>query len=414
MRTTSLCGALLALTTLSLPVPLHAAWETLKIDTDTHISSIELAGDLAAYEKQGDIFLYRISSGHLTRVTQDLHDMEDLIIGLDAETLWYWEHDSETLVNRLHRYYAQSGQDEWLFSSDDLIAENQGTADAGRVVIWKDHDWFLVEDYRITQVTFSGESLYKQDAWLSGDYLVWRVVTGSPGVYVTYLPARETTCVFDDNDPPSSLWVSGMYAAWVGGPAQGQYWILTCRLDTGTIGVVGSSEEKVSWQLAMDASRLVWLKKEGPVWLLMATNLENESEECLYFSELSMHTPRVSGDDILFITKNCPNGDELCSELNVLNQNTGILTQLTYFGRDSLISSPRIDAGRIAFRRDSWAFQSIDEAYVGFETPEPLCGTLSRTGGLDACVNLALVLAPLAIAPWLHRRLIRRRRFPKS
>ena len=126
------------------------------------------------------------------------------------------------------------------------------------------------------------------------------------------------------------------------------------------------------------------------------------------FSGLS--DPRVSGDDILFITKNCPNGDELCSELNVFNQKTGILTQLTYFGRDSLISSPRIDAGRIAFRRDSWAFQSIDEAYVGFETPEPLCGTLSRTGGLDAGVNLALVFAPLAIAPWLHRRLIRRRR----
>jgi len=395
------------------PVPLQAAWETVKIDTGAQISPIRLDGDLAAYEKQGDIFVHRISSGHLTRVTQDMHDKEDRIIGMDGETLWYWEHDSGTSFNGLHRYRAQNGQDELLFSSDDPIDESQGTVDAGRVVIWKGHDWFVLEDDQPEQVTFSGEGLYKRDAWLSGDYLVWRAVSGAPGVYVTHLPSTETRCILDDDDPPVSLWVSGMHAAWVSGPAQGQYWILACRLDTGAIGVVGSSEEILSAQLAMDYPRLIWLKKVGPVWMVMATNLEEETEECLYFTQLSVHTPRVSGDKVLLITTNCPDGEEQCSELNVFNQNTGILTQLTYFGRDSLVSSPRIDGGRIAFRRESWAFLPIDEAYVGFETTAPQGWGLPGASGSDTAVNLALLLPSLAIAPWQRLRLhCRRRRGP--
>ena len=400
-------SSLLLLFLLVTPVPLEAVWKTVKIDTDTRILSMALAGDLAAYEKQGDIILYRISSGQRTQVTLDAYDPEDLIIGLDREILWYWAQDTETGLNRLHRYDARSGQDAWLLESDSLIDGRQGTAEAGRAIIWKDHDWFLVEVGRSEQVTFSGADLPKQDARLSGDYLVWEAAAGTPGVYVTHLPTKETTCVFDDDDPPGSLWVSGMYAAWVTALAQGQYWIFTCRLDTGAIQVVGSSQERVPWQLAIDSPQLVWLKKVGPVWLLTATNLEDQTEQLLYFSELSMHTPRVSGDHVLFITENCPDENEFCSELNVLNQKTGAITQLTYFGRHSLVSSPRIDGGRVAFRRESWAFQPADEAYAGLETPDPLCGTLSRTGGLNAGVNMALLFAPLAAATWLYRRRIR-------
>jgi hypothetical protein len=392
------------------PAPVHAAWETLRIDADTNIPSIELDGELAAYEKQGDLFLYRISSGQLTRVTQDLHDMEDRIIALQAETLWYWGQDSETSLHHLHRYSAQTGQDEWLFSSDALIDENQGTADAGRAVILKDHDWFLVDEDRITQVTFSGEGLDKEDAWLSGDYLVWTAVAGTPGVYVTHLPTKETNCIIWDNDPPTSLWVSGMYASWVAGPAQGQYWILACRIDTGEFGFVGSSEEKVPWQLAMDYPHLVWLKKIGPLWLVMDTNIQEETEECLYLTELSIDTPRISGDDILLITENCPDEGELCSELNVFNRVTGILTQLTYFGHDSFVSLPRIEAGRIAFMRRSTAFPLLDEAYVGFKTSESGGWALPNASPTDTALNLALLLPPLAIAPWHGRRRIRRRR----
>ena len=188
--------------------------------------------------------------------------------------------------------------------------------------------------------------------------------------------------------------------------------ILACRLDTGAIGVVGSSEAVLSTQLAMDYPWLVWLKKVGPVWLVMATDLEDETEECLYFTPLSVHTPRVSGDKVLLVTTNCPDGEEQCSELNVLDRNTGILTQLTYFGRDSQISCPRIDGGRIAFRRESWAFLPIDEAYVGFETTASQGWGPSNASSSDRAVNLALLFPPLAIAPWQRLRLHRHRRGP--
>ncbi len=402
-------GPLLFLLLLA-PNPLQAAWETVKVDSDARIGSIALSGDLEAYEKQGDIFLYRISSGRRIQVTLDADDPEDLILGLGRETLWYWAHDSQSGLNRLHRYDVESDLDAWILEADSRIDAHKGTAESGRAIICKDHDWFLVEGDRVTQVTFSGEGLPKQEAWLSGDYLVWKAVAGTPGVYVTHLPTKETHCVFDDDDPPVSLWVSGMHAAWVTGAAQGQYWILACRLDTRAPRVVGSSEERIPWQLAIDAPRLVWLKKTGPVWLLMETNLEDQAEQLLYFSELSMHTPRVSGNRILFIRDNCPAEEESCSELNILNPETGGLTQLTYFGRDSIVSSPQIDAGRVAFRRESWGFDTVAEAYAGLETPGPRCGTLSRTGGLNAGVNLALVFAPLALAPWFHRRRIRRSR----
>jgi hypothetical protein len=295
-----------------------------------------------------------------------------------------------------------------LFSSGDLIDESQGTADAGRAVILKNHDWFLVEGSQITRVTFSGESLRKQDAWLSGDYLVWMAVAGTPGVYATHLPSQETSCLYWDNDPAVSLWVSGMYAAWVTGLGQGRYWIFVCRIDTGEFGIVGFSEERVSWQLAMDASQLVWLKKAGPVWMVMVTDLEEQTEECLFFSELSMHTPRVDGHRILLITRNCSNGDESCSELNVLDRNTGVLTQLTYFGRDSTVFASHIDGGRIAFRRESSIFPFTNQAFVGFETPEPQGWNLANASDSDAALNLAILLPSVAIVPWRLRRRIRR------
>ncbi len=406
-----LCSLLVVLL-LAAPLPAQAAWETVKIDTDTSIPEIELDGDLAAYEKQGDIFVHRISAGRLTRVTRDGHDREDRIIGLDAPTLWYWEQDNGSSSNRLHRYSAETGLDECLFAFDDPVDGDQGTAGAGRVVILRNHDWFLFENDRLEQVTFSGEGLAKQDAWLSGDYLVWRAVSGTPGVYVTHVPSAETRCILDDEDPPVSLWVSGMHAAWVSGPAQGLYWILACRLDTGTVGVVGSSEDILPGQLTMDGPRLVWLKKVGPVWMVMATDLQEETEECLHFTQRSVHTPRVSGDNLLLVTTNCPDGAEECSELNVFNQNTGILTQLTYFGRDSVISSPRIDGKRIAFRRESRAFLPVEEAHVGLETPDQPAWALPGADSPDTAVNLALLVLPLAIAPWGRLRLLRRRRGP--
>jgi hypothetical protein len=158
----------------------------------------------------------------------------------------------------------------------------------------------------------------------------------------------------------------------------------------------------------MDSPHLVWLKKTGPLWLVMVTNVEEQTEESLYLSELSMHTPRISGDHILLITRNCHDGSELCSELNVLNKSTGVLTQLTYFGRDSLIDSPRIDGTRIAFRRASFSMLPVEEVYVGFEDARSPGWALAGANGLDGAANLALLLPPLAIAPF-HRRLRRPR-----
>ncbi len=389
------------------PAPLHAAWETLKIDTHTMISSVELADNLAAYEKEGDILLYQISSGTLTNVTQDAREKEDTIIGLDEDILWYWEYDPGERVHTLHRYDVRNGEDLGMVETASLIDQDEGTADAGRVVVSKENDWFLFDGEQWHRVTFSGEALPKQDAWLSGEHLVWRTDSGTPGVYVTHLPTRETVCVYHDDDPPASLWVSGPYAAWVTGLAQARYWIFVCRIDTGAFGIAGFSEERVPWQLAMDAPNLVWLKKTGPLWQVMVTNVEDQTEECLYISTLSMHTPRVDGDHILLTTKNCRDGSELCSELNVLSRNTGVLTQLTYFGRDSLILSPRIDGGRIAFRRNTWAVRPMDEVHIGFEVTDTSGWALPGAGAPEGAVNMALFIPPLALVPWhrLRRRL---------
>jgi hypothetical protein len=416
MLFTRVVGPFLLLVIFVSAVPLQAAWEIRQIDEDRSISSVELVGDLAAYEKEGDIYLYRISTGQRVQVTHDRYAPTDLIIELDRDILWYWAHDRHTSIYDLHRYFVPTGRDERLFSFDALIAENQGTADEERLVIWKDHEWCLFEGDTLKQVTFSGQTLIKQQAWLTGDCLVWRAVAEIPGVYLTHLPTKQTVCIFEDEVPPTSLWVSGLHAAWVtpAGPVDGQYQIVHYRLDTGAIETVGTSEASTPWQLAVEPPQLVWLRREGPSWQVMRTNLEDKTEVCLYASDLSMHTPRVSGNDVLLITRNCQGGSELCSELNLLNQKTGILTQLTYFGLNSVVSSPRIDAGRIAFRRDSTAFPFIKEAFVGFETTEPPGWTLSHASGSDAALNLALVLTPLAIAPWHHRLLIRRKRGPTT
>ena len=412
MRPPSMCGSFLLLGALISHSPLQAAWETRKVDTHTDNNSTRLAGDLAAYEKEGDIYLHRISSGIGTRITHDSYATADLTIDLEEEILWYWSHDRHTSIYDLHRYLAGSGRDEWLYSFDALIAEDQGTADTGRLVIWKDHDWCLLENNLLERLTFSGEGLCKQQASLAGDYLVWRAVAGTPGVYVTHLPTRETTCVFENDVPPSSLWASGIHAAWVKAPNQtgGEYTVFQHKLDTGETRTVGTSEEDAWWQVTIEYPYLLWIKKVGPSWLLMRTHLEDHTEESLHASELPMHSPRVSGKDVLLVTENCQGGTESCWELNVFNQEGGDFTQLTHFGTDNLIFSPRIDSGNIAFTRYATAFPFVHEVFVGFKTPAPLCGTLSRRGGLEAGINLALVLAPLAIVPWprLRRTLSRR------
>lgn len=412
MRTPTLCSLFLLLAALVSDSTAQAAWKTRKVDTHTNRNSTRLEGDLAAYEKEGDIYLHRISSGVGTRITHDSHAATDLIIDLEEETLWYWAHDRYTSIYDLHRYFVESGRDDWLFSFDALIAEDQGTADAGRLVIWKDHEWFLLEGHSLERLTFSGDGLCKQQARLTGDYLVWRAVAGTPGVYVTHLPTRETTCIFEDDVPPRSLWASGTHVAWVKTPNQpgGEYTVFHHNLDTRKTGVVGTSEEDAWGQVTVEYPYLLWIKKVDPSWLLMRTHLEDHTEESLYESALPMHSPRVSGKDVLLVTKNCLGGVEYCWELNVFNQGDGDFTQLTHFGTDHLIFAHRIDSGNIAFTRYATAFPFIHEVFVGFKTPDPLCGTLSRTGGLDAGVNLALLLTPLVIAPWLCRPRILRRR----
>jgi hypothetical protein len=143
--------------------------------------------------------------------------------------------------------------------------------------------------------------------------------------------------------------------------------------------------------------------------MIMRTNLEDGAEECLYTSELPMVSTRVSGDDILLVTDNCPGSLETCWEGNVFNPGSGVFTQLTHFGTGSMIFSHWIEGNRIILERHATVFPYIHEAHVGVKTPDPLCGTLSHAGGLDSWINLTIVLFPLTIVPWLHRHRIRRK-----
>jgi hypothetical protein len=205
--------------------------------------------------------------------------------------------------------------------------------------------------------------------------------------------------------------------AWVKEPNQtgGEYRVFHHRLDTHETRVVGTSDEDAWWQVTIEYPYLLWIKKAGPSWLLMRTHLEDHTEESLYQSVLPMHSPRVSGKDVLLVTENCPGGYESCWELNVFDQQNGDFTQLTYFGTDQLIFAHRIDRGNIAFTRYSTAFPFVHEVFVGFNTSDPsLCGTLCRTSGLGAALNGALVLTPPVIALWLCGRRIRRGRTLQS
>jgi hypothetical protein len=398
----------LLLATLVFASPAQAAWQTLKVDSRTADDSTRLEEDLVAYEKEGDIYLYRISSGSGTRVTHDSYAPGDRIIALEDGILWYWAHDPHTPIHDLHRYFVESGRDEWLFSFDSVIAVDQGTAETGRLVIWKDHEWVLVEDHSLERLTFSGESLCKQQARWKGDHLVWRAVDGTPGVYVTHLPTKETTPVFIDQIPPGSLCTSATHAAWVKAPNQagGACTVYHHKLDTMEIHIVGTSEEEAWGQVTIAPPYLFWLKKDGPSWLLVRTHLEDQAEEVLYESALPLHAPRVSGKDILLITENCRGTYGYCWELNLFSLEDGGFTQLTHFGTDNLIFSPRIDGGYIAFTRYDTDFPFNHEVFAGFRTPNPSCGTLSRRGGLEGGVNLALLLTPLAIAVPLYRRFL--------
>ena len=410
MRILSACVLVAALTALPPPIPLQAAWETFRIDRGESLSSMMLKGDLAAYRKDGDLYLYRFSTDRWTRVTEDSYARTNRIIGLTTETLWYWSHDPSASVYDLRRYYAHTDRNMRIFSFVAGISANEGTADLGRLVILKNHDWCLFRNNVLEGLTFSGEALAKRDAWLTGDFLVWRAVDGVRGVYVTRLPTKQTSCVFQDSASPASLWVSGPHAAWVSPAAGGGYEVIHYRIDTGAIRTVGTSQDSLPSQLAVDSPYLVWLKGAGPSWRLMGTNLEDGAETCLYAVDLPMSTPRVSGDHVLFITTNCPGQWEECSELNVIDRKTGRVAHLTHFGRNSFISSPRIESGRIAFLRRSTASPFLQEAYVGIETREPPGWSLAQAGDSHAALNLALALLPLAIPPWLRRRLIRRGR----
>ena len=178
------------------------------------------------------------------------------------------------------------------------------------------------------------------------------------------------------------------------------------KLGTTEIRSVGTSEEEAWGQVTIAPPYLLWIKKAGPSWLLMRAHLEEETEDSLYESALPILLPRVSGSDILLVTKNCQGGYETCWELNVFNQEDGSFTQLTHFGSDNLIFAPRIDGNHLAFTRYDTNFFPSHEVFSGFKTSNPSCGTLSRKGGLNAGFNLGLLLIPLVVAPRLCRRLL--------
>jgi hypothetical protein len=416
MRQSLRLGLLLGLSTLLGSTPLDAAWDIRRIDAGTGLSSTRLDGDLAAYEKSGDIYLYKFSSGQLTPLTQDLNDPVDLIIDLNGEKVWFWAHTWGDSGYDLYEYDARSEWKRRLLTTEAAVTLDHGVEDSGRLIIGMDHDWWLWTNGRSEQLTFSGESLCKQQPWLQGDYLLWRAVAGTPGVYVTYLPTRETWSVYENDDPPGSLCVSEPHVVWVDRPVTTaeETQVFHYRLDTGVVETVGTSEASVFRQLALQSPYLVWLKKMGPSWMIMRTNLEDGAEECLYLSELPMVSIRASGDDILLVTDNCPGSLERCWEANVFNLGSGILTQLTHFGTGSMIFSHWIDDKRIILERHVTVFPYIHEAHVGVKTPDPLCGTLSETGGFDPWINLAVLLTPPTIVRWLRRRHIQRKPSKRS
>jgi hypothetical protein len=402
---------LLALSILLSSTPLNAAWEIRRIDAGAGLSSTRLDGDLAAYEKSGDIYLYRFSSGQLTPLTQDLSDPADLIIDLNEEKLWFWAHTWGDPVYDLYEYDARSERKRRLLTTEAAVTLDHGVEDNGRLIIGMDHDWWLWTNGRSEQLTFSGESLCKQQPWLQGDSLLWRAVAGTPGVYVTYLPTRETWSVYENDDPPGSLCVAEPHVAWVDRPVATakETQVFHYRLDTGVVETVGTSEASAFRQLALLSPYLIWLKKMGPSWMIMRTNLEDGAEECLYLSELPMVSVRASGNDILIVTDNCPGLLERCWEANIFNVGSGVFTQLTYFGTGSMILSHWIDGNRIILERHATVFPYIHEAHVGVKTPDPLCGTLSHGGSFDSWINLAVLLTPLTILPWLRRSRIQRK-----
>lgn len=396
--------------------PLEAAWQLHKIDGHTHLDSTRLDGDLVTYEKQGDIYAYRFSSGSLTPVTQDLYEPTDWMIDLEEEKLWYWAHAWGEICYDLCEYDVRLNRKRRLFTTEADVGLDWGEWDAGRLVLHLDHDWWLWTDGRLEQLTFSGESLCKQEPWLQGDHLVWRAVAGTPGVYVTRVSTRETWCVYGDDLPPGSLCVSGPHVAWVDQPVAGPEAteVFHYRLDTGTLESLGTSEASVWWQLALQPPHLVWLKKTGSSWLLMQTNLENRHEEPLYTSALPGLGIRMSGDDILLVTDNCPGWLERCWELNVFNRGTDRLSQLTHFGTGSMIFSPWIEGGRIAFKRHSTAFPYIHEAFVGSRTQDASWGIAAQASGSDRIVNLGMLSAPFVLTPCFRPRSIRRKPKPRS
>ena len=396
--------------------PLEAAWRLCSIDRDTRLSSTRLDGDLVTYEKRGDIYAYRFSSGSLTPVTQDAYERTDSMIDLEEEKLWYWAHAGSEPSYDLYEYDARLDRKRRLFTTEAAVGVEYGEHDAGRLVVHVGHDWWLWTGDRLEQLTFSGEDLCKQEPWLHGDYLVWRAAAGVPGVYVTRVSTRETWCVYEDDLPPGSLCVSGPHVAWVDQPIAGpvETEVFHYRLDTGTIETVGTSEESVSRQLAMESPHLVWLKKAGPFWFLVRSHLEDGRYEFLDSFALPVLSIRMSGDDILLVTDNCPGQLEKCWELCVFDQGTGLSSQLTHFGTGSMIFSPWIDGGKIAFNRHATAFPYIHEVFVGTQTQDATWGITAQASDSDRLVNLGMLSAPFVLTPWLRLRRIRPKPNPTS
>jgi len=334
------------------------------------------------------------------------------MIDLEEEKLWYWSHAGSEPSYDLYEYDARLNWKRRLFTTEAAVGLDWGERDAGRLVVHVGHDWWLWTGDRLEQLTFSGEDLCKQEPSLHGDHLVWRAVAGTPGVYVTRVSTRETWCVYEDELPPGSLCMAGAHVAWVDQPVAGPEAteVFHYRLDTGTIETVGTSEASVWWQLALEPPDLVWLKKAGPCWFLVRTHLDDGSEEFLYAFALPVLSVLMSGEDILLVTDNCPGWLETCWELNIFDRGTGRLSQLTHFGTGSMIFSPWIEGGRVAFKRHSTAFPYIHEAFVGSCTQDAPWGITAQASKADRIVNLGMLSAPFVLTPWLRPRRILRPR----
>lgn len=312
-----------------------------------------LDGDIVAYEKGQDIYLYRFSTGANWAVTHDGPFVRDDLLGTEAGVVWF----SSSLGNGppvLRAYEVNRGRLRGVLQGSRKI--EWGGVHENQAILNIDDAWWLCTPDSQERMTPEGSTTVKFECVRGADRLVWSGLNPAqsayPAIYCTLFVVPWTVPFRWGDRSYGHLCGGSTGAAWVAGPEGGGNRVeIELRKFQPWQGTVVETFEDSHWEdiVDLEGQELVYVRTSGnqSVFSLVHYQMETAVKSTLYASGVRKVRPLLEGRWISYVSRNCP--DRSCEELCVFDRSRRTSCRLTTSGSGHEIVRADLEGDRLVW-----------------------------------------------------------------